>query len=824
MEWLPMLTNFKNAILESRIRANRGQSLVELLLAFGIMAIFLPALATGIISSRNGTAQESQRLQAVALVKEAKEATRNVREKGWVAFAVNGTYHPTISGSEWALVSGPEDVNGFTRQIVISDVSRDASGTIVDFGGTVDPSTKKAVITVSWTKPLPANLNSTVFLTRYLDNLSCLQTTHADFNAGTINNTAVTNSAGGEVILGNNTKAKWCSPELSGATIDLPDGPPVAVAATSSATSNLTPNGVFVAIAPYATSSAKLAYLTVSANTDPPVPTLKGTFTLDPSKYSAPELVPTGINLDNNFSTNSVAYYRSNGGNLYALLATTKPDREVIVIRLTNGETDTYQDPTNKIYAYWTYFNTRIYQGNNSSTPNQDQAPFGYGGKSVRTLGNTGYVTSGGYLYAFDLINIDSATTAASLPMVGCRIQLDGYDCQPGNGTDRKYSAGQTGASWSDTTSPVHNDCSDGGNVELYANNDIYPIIASDGKKYVFVAVGAGTNPEFNIVNVNTPPTSGSALTGSSCGRISGGSANWKRVGSLDFNSQSNTEEAANSVFSNADGSRAYISSNGGIDGNNNGQPDSHQFYVVNTSNKSSPTFLTGNSSTGATSGYYNGDTSNIQMFPRRSLTVLNGQRVVLVGKDGLSNDETNPKDYQVLNLSNESSPNYCGGVDYDAGFNDLTSVIEADHDTFVYMVANTDDKELKIIQGGPDGTYNSDGDFTSSACVSSFSTAFNNFTSSIAQPSNTSLQMQVAVAPMVSGSCTGANYNFVGPGGSSSTFFTPVGASISGAIPFGTFGTYQNPSQCFKYKLFLSTTDYNTTPTLYDVTTNYSP
>ncbi len=793
----------------------RGASLIELLIAIGVLAIFLPALATGIIYSGRGKVQEETRVQAVSKLRETEEALRQVREAGWNSFSANGTYYPRVSASAWGLVSGASTSAGLTTSVVISDVYRDSNGVIAS-SGTVDPSTKKVVTTVSWNSPIANSVSSTTYMTRYLDNLSCSDTTKADFDEGTFVNTESTTTGGGDVTLGPNTKAKWCSPSLSSATIDLPDGPPVAVAATSSAISTSTPNEVFVAIAPYATSSGKLAYVTVTANTDPPVPTLKGIFTLDPSAYSSPSLVPSGIGLDNSFATNGVAYYRSSAGNLYGLLTTTKPDREVIAIRLTNGTNDTYQDPTNKIYKYWAFFNTRIYQGNNSSTPNQDQAPYDYGGISVATLGNTGYVTSGGYLYAFDLTNIDSATTSTSLPMVGCRIELSGYDCKPGTGINKKYNSGQTGTSWGDQQSSS-NQCIDGGNVELYADNDIYPLIASDGKKYVYVAVGAGTDPELNIANVNTPPTSGTALTGSSCGRISGGAANWKMTGSLDFNSTSNTVEAANSVYANTTGTRAYISSNGGVDNNNNGQPDSRQFYVVNTTNKSSPAFLSGTPSSGATSGYYDGDSTNIQMFPRRSLTVLNGQRVVLVGKDGKPSDGTNPKDYQVLNLSSESSPSYCGGIDFDQGFNDLTSVTEADFDTFVYMVANTNDKELKIIQGGPDGTYAAEGTYESAACVSNYPTAFNNFTSSVTIPSNTGVRAQVATSPMVSGSCIGATYNYVGPDGTSGTFYDPLSASISGTIPY-------NSTQCFKYKFYLSTTDYNTTPRVSDVVTNYSP
>jgi type II secretory pathway pseudopilin PulG len=784
---------------------NKGQTIVELLVGFGLASILLPAIISGFVSSSNGKVQQQQRLVATGYLEEGVEGIRSVREAAWGNIINNNTYHLVSGGTGWTIQDGPETLGDFTRSIVISDVTP------------YDPSVKKVTVTVSWNNIIPSSVSSIFYLTRYLNDKIYTQTTQADFTAGTLNNVQVTNVSGGEVKLANNNKAKWCSPELSAATIDLPDGPPVAVAAFANATNSNIPNDVFVAVAPTAATLTKLAYLNVSANTDPPVPQLKGTFTLEPSKYSAPGLVPTGINLTNNFKTNDVKYYTSASGKVYALLATDLPDHEVVVVQVFDGVADSYQDPVNKIYKYWTFFNTRQYQGDSRSTPNQDSAPFGYGGVSLAVSGTRGYVLSGGYLYAFDLSNIDSKTSGSGLDMLGCRVQLDGYDCQPGSGTDRKYDAGQTGSSWSDTTSPAHLNCSDGGNIELYADNHM-SVISVSGSTYVYVAVGAGTNPELDIVNVTNVPTSSTnpKINNSSCGRISGGASGWKRVGSLDFNNASGTEEAANSVYAKSDGTRAYISSNGGIDGNNDGHPDSHQFYIINTSNKSSPSIVSG--------GYYDGNSTNIQLFPRRSLTVLNGGRAIIVGKDGVA-DGVEPKEYQVVNIENEGAPAYCGGINFLAGFNDLTSVSEADGDNFVYMVANTTEKQLKIVQGGPDsGIYVDSGIFTSNPFSIATPSAFNRFVANVVQPANTTIKMQVAVATPSAGLCVSSNFNYVGPGGDPAAFYTPLGASISASFPLGLFGNYQNPERCFGYKTFLNTTDYNQTPVLNDMIINYSP
>ena len=56
----------------------------------------------------------------------------------------------TGSPLKWSLAAGSEDLNGFTRQVVVNNVSRDGQFNIVSSGGTPDPDTKKITSTVSW--------------------------------------------------------------------------------------------------------------------------------------------------------------------------------------------------------------------------------------------------------------------------------------------------------------------------------------------------------------------------------------------------------------------------------------------------------------------------------------------------------------------------------------------------------------------------------------------------------------------------------------------------------------------------------------------------
>lgn len=195
--------------------------LVELLVAIGLTAIMLPALATALVGAREGRAQENERLQATALLRETEEAVRSVREKGWANIATNGTYRPTIVSNGWGLTAGAETVGNFTRQIVISDVQRNAAGAIVTSGGTVDPATKKVTASVSWTTPIATTISNDSYVSRHAGNTTVNDTTQAEFAAGTLTNTVTTNTSGGEVQLASTPGSiNWSSPTIAG-SLDL---------------------------------------------------------------------------------------------------------------------------------------------------------------------------------------------------------------------------------------------------------------------------------------------------------------------------------------------------------------------------------------------------------------------------------------------------------------------------------------------------------------------------------------------------------------------------------------------------------------------------
>ncbi|HJY98251.1 MAG TPA: hypothetical protein VJ227_00900 [Patescibacteria group bacterium] len=157
----------------------KGQLIVELLVAFGLSSILIPAVILGFISGSAGRAQQEQRLKGLGYLREAEEAVRSIRDANWSDIATNGQYHPVAGAVSWSLAGGSEVIGDFTRSIEISDVDPP------------DPSKKQVLISVSWNNILPINLTSNLILSRWRSAVATL-------------------TAGGELLgLG---RGDWCAP------------------------------------------------------------------------------------------------------------------------------------------------------------------------------------------------------------------------------------------------------------------------------------------------------------------------------------------------------------------------------------------------------------------------------------------------------------------------------------------------------------------------------------------------------------------------------------------------------------------------------------
>ncbi len=351
-----------------------GQSIVELLITIGLSAILLPALLTSMVSARQARPQQDQRLQAIGYLREAQEAVRAVRESSWSTFAVDGTYHPVINmDGTWSLASGQELINGFnfTRQIVISDVSRDSiTGNIVTSGGVNDPSTKMVVSTVSWTNPLTSSVTATSYFTRYA-NLGYQETTFDDFVKGSTpsGSVAITNTNGGEISLGagNGAGADWCKPGNTVlAKADLPG------------------QGVVQSISATTSSSLDYVYTTTGGNASGD--------SVDEATINRVTPVPTIISnppvASNNEAKAYGIYVDKPGGHVY--FNENKPPNHTVQIADTN-----------------TLVDVGYYDSSGGGT-----------GTSVYALNGIGYTIVGSKLYSFNVSSINGSSSQAELGSV----------------------------------------------------------------------------------------------------------------------------------------------------------------------------------------------------------------------------------------------------------------------------------------------------------------------------------------------------------------------------------------------------------------------
>lgn len=635
----------------------RGQSLIEIIIVMGMSIVILPALLTGLVSSRQGKAQQAQRTQAVYLLNETVDAVRSIREKGWASLATNGTFHPTISGTSWTLTAGSAVVNGLTQSVTIGDVNRDADGAITTSEGTLDTSSKKVDVSISWGQPYPSTVNAILFTTRYLDNNSFTQTTVADFDAGTKSGTTITDVLGGEVTLGAGGYGNWCAPNLSIAALDLPKSG-VANALTAI-------EGRAFAGTGDDSSGVSFANIVI-ADTNPPTANIVGTF--------------------DGYKTNAVF-----GETNYAYLATDNNSKEVIIVDLTTNP-----------YTEAGYFN----------------APLNTDGNGVFVVGNTGFMTTDHFLYSFDLSSKS-----------GSRPQLDSFL------------------------------------ITLLGNLQKVYVVGN----YAYIVVDGWAFKELSIVDISNP-------------------SNIFEVGYADVNSAGGKE-----VYVNSSGTRAYLATS--VDAGKK------EFFIIDISSKNGSRPILGS---------YEAD----GMSPK-GVAVVTGNKAILVG--------TGAEEYQVIDISNESIPVRCGGLNVDSGVKGISSVLEQDGDAYSYIVTGDGNAEFKIIEGGPGGQYASSGTFVSGPFDAGYQTAFNRLNVSVNRPNVSDIQFQVAVAPAMEDNCAGAAFNFVGSGATSSAFFTTSVTSGIQAFNF-TVPISLNPGRCFKYKAFLSTTDPLSTPIFYDMTGNYSP
>lgn len=134
---------------------NKGFSIIEILVATGIIGIALVSFM-GLFNSYLKTSQNNEKnVQALNFAQEAIEAVRAVRDESWDNISnltMAAIYHPVQQGTpkKWTLTLGTETIDNFYREIIFENGLRDENYNIVASGGTVDSDTKKVEVSVCW--------------------------------------------------------------------------------------------------------------------------------------------------------------------------------------------------------------------------------------------------------------------------------------------------------------------------------------------------------------------------------------------------------------------------------------------------------------------------------------------------------------------------------------------------------------------------------------------------------------------------------------------------------------------------------------------------
>lgn len=365
-------------------RSQNGQSLIELLVTIGLLAVILPALIVGFVAARSGRAQQEQRLKANVLLQEGEEAARVVRETDWATFSALSTPAGTQyklahdgTGKTWILTPGTDTINGLTRTITVNDVYRDfvtdpTNAPIVTStapNATLDPSTKQVVVTVHWNSPLSTTESATEYLTRD-ESLTYTETTQAQFDGGTKSNVVTTaTSPDGEVLLGaGGTGGDWCQPSLSLTSVDLSrQGVPTSIAAYQ--------GNVFTGTGGNASGPT---FVQTTMTGDPPTAGFKGQF--------------------NNAKADGI-FAEPN----YGYIATTNHSQEIEILDLNSI--------TSSTFAKIGWFD----------------APGNGQGDTVYVLSDIGYMTDGTNFYTFDLRTASGGRTGSRPQLnTSASVTLDG--------------------------------------------------------------------------------------------------------------------------------------------------------------------------------------------------------------------------------------------------------------------------------------------------------------------------------------------------------------------------------------------------------------
>lgn len=144
----------------------KGFSLVEILLAGSIFVVFAWGAVEVLLTSLTLNRLSEETTQAKEYATAGIEAVYSIKAHDFTSLQPMESTGIEREGENW-IFSGEENTfDKYTRQMSITEVSRDEDGNIVESGGNIDTETYKVSVTVTW--DFTSSRTNSVVLDTYL--------------------------------------------------------------------------------------------------------------------------------------------------------------------------------------------------------------------------------------------------------------------------------------------------------------------------------------------------------------------------------------------------------------------------------------------------------------------------------------------------------------------------------------------------------------------------------------------------------------------------------------------------------------------------------
>lgn len=174
-----------------------------------------------VIDGMQATRRSSEQREAIYLTQQGYEATISIRNQGW-HLLTTGSHGLTSANGRWEFVGTDESLGRYTRTVTVTQAMRDPQGELVSIGGTPDQDTKRINVETTW--EFSPVRTGRVTMDTYLTNWQAerwVQSSQADFDAGTASSVITTDDNGGVFQLGSGSSGAWGNQSVLDATASM---------------------------------------------------------------------------------------------------------------------------------------------------------------------------------------------------------------------------------------------------------------------------------------------------------------------------------------------------------------------------------------------------------------------------------------------------------------------------------------------------------------------------------------------------------------------------------------------------------------------------